>query len=101
EDEEIIERLHLVALVRSVTVCDHGGGADKGEIPPHSQQGEPYPEMPERNPGDPDSGGDDDQRKSQAGDPLEPETADERASDEARRIHAEHMPLQPERRVRN
>src|SRR5690349_20700904 len=88
EDKEIVERLYLVALVRPVTVRDHGGGADKGKIPADSQQRQPNPEMPERNPGDPDSGGDDDQREPQAGDPLEPEAADERASDETRCVHA-------------
>src|SRR5262245_32953676 len=73
-----------------MAVGHHGGRADEGEIPAHAEQGKGDPEMPERNSGDPDHGGDDDEGEARSGDPLEPETGNKGAGGEARRIHAEH-----------
>ena len=50
-------------------------------------------------PGDPDRGGDDDEGEAEGGDALDAEAGNQRAGDEARRVHAEHVPLQAERGV--
>src|SRR5262249_25632779 len=71
----------------------------KAKFQPTPKQGKGDPEMPERNSGNPDHGGDDDEGEPRPGDPLEPETRNKGAGGEARRIHAEHVPLQAERRV--
>ena len=82
-----------------MAVRHHRGRADEGEIPADAEQGKGDPKMPERNSGDPDQSGDDDEGEPRPGDSLEPEAGNKRAGGEARRIHAEHVPLQAERRI--
>ena len=40
EDQEIVERLDLVALLRAVALGHHRGGADEGEVPADAEQRE-------------------------------------------------------------
>ncbi len=99
EHQEVVERLHLIAFIRAVAGHHHGAGADEGEVPPDSEQCQRRPEMPERKPRHADDGRGDDQGEPEPGDARDPEAGDERARDEARGVHAEHVPLDAQRRV--
>ena len=102
EHQEIVERLHLVALVRAVAL------RSPCVVAPMKAKFQPTPEQRparSRNAQTDDPGmpmiarGDQQERKPGGDDPLDAEAHDQRAGEEARREHAEHVPLHAERRV--
>ena len=99
ENQEVVERLHLVAFLGPVALRHHGGGADEGEVPAEAEQHQRGPEMRHREAGYAGGRGEHDQAQADAGDALDAEARDQPAGEEARRIHRQHVPLDAERGV--
>ena len=57
KNEEVVERLYLVALFRTMTIGHHRGRGNKGEIPPDAEQDQRGPEMRNRDAGKSDDSG--------------------------------------------
>src|ERR1043166_1949910 len=96
---EGVERLHLGALFRAIAVDHHRGGADEAKIPADAEQHERRPEMADRLAGVSDERACREQGQAGGDDPRRPEACDERAGNEARGEHGEHVPLDAERRI--
>ena len=75
ENQEIVERLDLVALLRPVALGHQRGGADEGEIPADPEQHQPDPEMGDDCAGQADRGADQQQRQPERDDPVRRRTA--------------------------
>src|SRR5262245_31807606 len=56
ENQEVVERLHLVAFLRPVTLRDHRSCADERQVPAKTKKHKPGPEMRHRDAGDSDDG---------------------------------------------
>ena len=97
EDEEVVQRLHLLLLLRPIRPGDQRGAADEAEIPADPEQDQ----APARNgrPTVPESATSAQPMRSSspvATIALGPEARDQRAGHEARPEHGEHMPLDAE-----
>ena len=97
EYDEVVGALHARLLGWSVGLGQQRRAARVHEVPPDAEHDEGHDEVRDGEAVERDHRAQRDEHHSRQDDVDDPEAADQRASEESRRVHADHMPLDDDR----